>query len=108
MNWVYVVVNTGSQILFDVTVTDDQGVAVSCPRDTMESLTYMICTATGVAQAGQYANVGSVVGTPDDWEGDVTDSDPSHYFGENPVIEIVKYTNGQDAEHGPRPVHSRR
>ncbi len=103
VNWVYVVVNTGSQILFDVTVTDDQGVAVSCPRDTMESLTYMICTATGVAQAGQYANVGSVVGTPDDREGDVTDSDPSHYFGENPVIEIVKYTNGQDANTAPGP-----
>ena len=64
MNWIYVVVNTGSQILFDVTVTDDQGVA-ACPArgTTMESLTYMICTATGVAQTGQYANVGSVVGT---------------------------------------------
>lgn len=44
----------------------------------------MTCTANGVAEVGQYANVGSVVGTPSGGD-DVTDSDPSHYFGEEPV-----------------------
>jgi len=36
----------------------------------------MTCTASGVAQLGQYANLGTV-----DTDQEVTDSDPSHYVG---------------------------
>ena len=43
-----------------------------------------VCNAYGFAQAGQYANVGTVVGTPFVGE-PVTASDPSHYFGNEPA-----------------------
>ena len=57
----------------------------------------MTCTANGTAVAGQYANVGSVTGTPPSGPA-VTDVDPSHYFGVNPAIDIEKSTNGEDAD----------
>ena len=62
----------------------------------------MTCTASGVAAAGQYANIGSVTavdpfGTP------VNDTDPSHYFGAAPGIDIEKATNGVDADNPPGP-----
>jgi hypothetical protein len=109
--WTYVVTNTGNLPLIDVSVTDDQGVAVTCPQDTLASGESMTCTApTAVAAAGQYANVGTVIGTatPPPFNGDgefqppglaeVTASDPSHYFGSEPSITIEKATNGEDAD----------
>ncbi|MDH3306032.1 MAG: choice-of-anchor E domain-containing protein [Acidimicrobiia bacterium] len=95
--WTYVVTNTGNVPLSAVVVTDDQGVAVSCPQSALAPLESMTCTASGVATLGQYANVGGVTGTPP--VGDpVTDDDPSHYFGSAPSIHIEKATNGQDAD----------
>ncbi|MEJ8569338.1 DUF7467 domain-containing protein, partial [Elongatibacter sediminis] len=69
---------------------DDQLGAISCPKSTLAVGESMTCTANGTAVAGQYANVGSVTGSPP--VGDpVTDSDPSHYFGTgDPSISIVK------------------
>lgn len=43
----------------------------------------MTCTAQGVATAGQYANIGTVVGT-NIRDTTVSDSDPSHYYGVEP------------------------
>jgi hypothetical protein len=43
------------------------------------------CTASGTAAAGQYANIGTATGTPPEGP-NVTDTDPSHYFGV-PVVE---------------------
>ena len=40
----------------------------------------MTCTGSGVAVAGQYRNVGTV--TASGTTAQVTDSDPSHYYGE--------------------------
>ncbi|RNI14650.1 VPXXXP-CTERM sorting domain-containing protein, partial [Methanohalophilus sp. RSK] len=53
--------------------------------------------ATGIAEEGQYANLGNVTGTPEVGD-DVTDEDPSHYFGSAPLIDIEKSTNGDDAD----------
>jgi uncharacterized repeat protein (TIGR01451 family) len=96
VDWTYVVTNTGNVDLTNITVTDDQGVAVTCPQDALTVGASMTCTATGVATLGQYANTGTVTGTaPDDSV--VTDADPSHYIGaprgdvqQLPAIEIVK------------------
>jgi hypothetical protein len=86
VNWTYVVTNTGELTLANVVVTDDQGVAVSCPADTLAPGASFTCTGSGTATAGQYANLGSVTGQPVDGGtpvGDpVSDDDPSHYFGE--------------------------
>ncbi|MEO1576919.1 MAG: SdrD B-like domain-containing protein, partial [Pseudomonadota bacterium] len=97
VTWTYFVVNTGNVTLTDIVVIDDQGVSVSCPSTSLEPGVSMTCTGTGTAVAGQYANLGTVTGTPP--VGDpVTDSDPSHYFGTMAAIDIEKATNGEDAD----------
>ena len=115
VNWTYVVTNTGTVPLINLAVTDDKGVTVTCPKTRLEAndgaaggLDEMTCTASGTATAGQYANIGTVVGTAADGDGNVlgaagavTDDDPSHYFGASPSIGIVKKINGDDAESAP-------
>lgn len=106
VTWTYVVTNPGNVPLSDVVVTDNQGVVpVYLSGDTndddlLDVDETWIYEATGVAVAGQYANIGTVVGTPPTGP-NVTDSDPSHYFGipvSMPVINIEKSTNGVDAD----------
>ena len=82
VEWTYEVTNTGDLPLSNVVVTDDQGVTVTCPQTDLEPGESMTCTGDGIAEAGQYANVGTV--TADSEAGPVEDSDPSHYFGVEP------------------------
>ena len=94
VTWEYVVTNTGNVDLTNVVVTDDQGVAVSCPQDTLAVGEIMTCTGSGTAVVPLYANIGTVTGTPPDGPA-VTDSDPSHYTfvgqgGGAPAIQIIK------------------
>ncbi len=96
VTWEYVVTNTGNVQLTGIVVTDSQGVAVSCPTDTLAPGESMTCTASGVAVAGQYENLGTVTGNYDGMQ--VSDADPSHYFGAAPAIDIEKSTNGFDAD----------
>ncbi|MBT8048581.1 MAG: hypothetical protein HKN57_13540 [Xanthomonadales bacterium] len=97
VTWTYVVTNGSNETLSDVTVTDDQGVTVTCPSDTLAAGASMTCTASGTAVAGQYANIGTATGTPPVGT-PVTDMDPSHYFGVTAAIDIEKATNGEDAD----------
>jgi LPXTG-motif cell wall-anchored protein len=104
VEWTYVVTNTGNQPLVQVAVTDDQGVAVTCPQDTLPVGGEMICTASGVAEIGEYANVGTVTADPASEVGVeqvLSASDPSHYFGAVSAIELVKFANGEDANEPP-------
>ncbi len=64
VNWTYEVENTGNVALTNVSVTDDQGVTVTCPQDTLAAGESMTCTANGTATAGQYDNLGTATGTP--------------------------------------------
>lgn len=107
VNWTYVVTNRGNVPLSNVVVTDNRtGVnPVYISGDTNGDGILQVgevwsYRATGVAVAGQYANIGTVVGKPPTGP-NVTDSDPSHYFGFTPdetVINIEKFTNGVDAD----------
>jgi uncharacterized repeat protein (TIGR01451 family) len=97
VTWRYVVTNTGNVVLNNVAVTDDQVGAISCPLTSLAPGQAMVCTAAGIAEIGQYANMATVVGTPP-LGPDVTDEDPSHYYGANPALVIKKYTNGEDAD----------
>lgn len=81
VTWTYVVTNTGDVTLNNIVVTDDQIGAISCPLTTLPAAGTMTCMATGIAVAGQYANLATVVGTPEFGGPDVTDEDPSHYVG---------------------------
>lgn len=110
VTWTYVVTNTGITPLTDVSVTDDMldDADIDCGDGTnvvagpVEPEDTFTCVATGVAIAGQYANLGRVVGeVPDGTQ--VTDSDPSHYFSGTPAVSIEKATNGEDADEAPGP-----
>ena len=85
VSWTYVVTNTGDLQLSGISVSDDQGVAVSCPVSSLAPGQSMSCTASGTAAAGQYANLGSVTGQSPSGQ-IVTDSDPSHYLGPLPAL----------------------
>lgn len=105
--WTYVVTNTGNVPLRNVVVADNRtGVNPAyISGDTNGDGILQVgevwsYRATGIAVAGQYANIGTVVGTPPSGP-NITDSDPSHYFGFTPdetVINIEKFTNGFDAD----------
>ena len=86
VQWTYVVTNTGDVALFNVAVTDDKGVAVTCPKTALQPGEAMTCTASGKAVAGQYGNVGTATGKPAE-DPAVTASDPSHYFGYSPAYQ---------------------
>ena len=109
VDWTYVVTNTGDAKLIDIVVTDDQGVLVICPETMLVPADSMICTAAGIAAAGQYANVGETVGQPVD-DGDspigdpVMDTDPSHYFGTE-VCDPKKGKKGKKNKNKYRPPH---
>ena len=100
--WNYTVTNTGN-VELSWAVSDDQGAPIACPRLGLltpgQSVT---CHALGVAEEGQYVNVGTVIGTTPSGT-TVTASDPSHYFGVLGGIAVVKLTNGQDANEPPGP-----
>ncbi len=80
VSWSYMVYNFGNVALTNVTVTDDQGVVVTCPKFSLESGEAMVCTAMGLAVPGQYVNIGAAAGMAPAGEW-VTASDPCHYYG---------------------------
>jgi hypothetical protein len=98
ITWTYQVTNTGDVPLSDIHVTDDKGVAVTCPKTALVPDESMTCTGTGIAQPCAYSNLGTATGT--DTVGDtVTASDASSYFGTTqPGISIETAVNGQDAD----------
>lgn len=102
VQWTYTVVNITPLTLTEVSVTDDQGVAVVCPKSVLATGEQMTCNASGIATAGQYQNVGTVSGKAPAGPPAVA-HDTSYYFGANPVITIEKRIAGQDADTAPGP-----
>ena len=47
VTWKYYVTNSGNVVLGNVSVTDNQGVVVTCPQTTLAVGASMTCTATG-------------------------------------------------------------
>ena len=101
VGWTYEVENTGNVTLTGIAVSDDEGVSVSCPESELDPGESMTCTGSGTTGVGQYDNVGTATGTPPGGLDDVSDTDPSHYFGAAPSIDIEKATNGEDADDPP-------
>jgi len=100
VTWTYVVTNTGNVDLTNVVVTDDIEGAI-CTIGDLAVGASATCTATGIADVGQYANLGTVTGIDPQTEIEVTDTDPSHHIGvvtPTPAIDIEKATNGVDAD----------
>ena len=98
--WKYTVTNTGDVNLTNIMVVDDMEGTITCPLATLAVGESMTCERNGTAITGQYDNNATV--TADTPTGpQVQDSDPSHYFGAAPGIDIEKATNGQDSDVAP-------
>src|SRR5206468_12819152 len=80
ISWSYSVTNTGQVPLSNVHVSDDQGVAVTCPKSTLAAGESMTCTGSGTATACQYSNTGTASGTSSTGS-PVTAQSTSWYFG---------------------------
>ena len=100
--WTYDVSNTGNTVLTDVIVSDDQGVAVSCPQT---ALAARGDHAVHGRWSGRHRAIRAKIGfaQADGALGPVTDEDPSHYFGMLILVDIEKSTNGDDADEPPGP-----
>lgn len=79
ITWRYEVTNTGNVTLNNVQVTDDK-LGTLCSSNPLPPGETLICEVySGIAEVGQYTNVGTV--TAESPFGPVSDSDPSHYLG---------------------------
>ncbi|MEM7255522.1 MAG: putative Ig domain-containing protein, partial [Pseudomonadota bacterium] len=85
VTWAYEVTNIGNTPLANVVVEDDQNATVACPTDSLGVGESTTCTAVGIVLPGQFATIGLVTATSPAGAL-VTDSDPSHYFGEAPAL----------------------
>jgi hypothetical protein len=101
--WTFEVTNTGSEPLYDVVVSDDTGLIVSCPASTLAVGAAMTCTATSMAQGCQRSNLGTVSASSD--VGPVTASNTANYYGQYlPALSFGAITvNGLDARVAPGP-----
>ncbi|MDG6243455.1 MAG: hypothetical protein QCH31_03555, partial [Methanolobus sp.] len=105
VTWTYVVTNTGDVPLENISVIDDKLGPITNIIDQGDGDDILsigeswIFEATGIAECGQYVNNATSVGFFDVIP--VFDTDPSHYFGECPDIDIEKATNGEDADEAP-------
>ncbi len=83
VTWTYVISNTGNVPLTGVTLVDDRIGPIACPSTTLAAApdpgSVMTCSASGVAIAGQYSNMGTVTAMSP--FGSVTASDCEYYFG---------------------------
>jgi hypothetical protein len=93
--WSYVVSNVGNVELSDISVVDDNGSPDDLSDDIIVCSIHFLnvgfsrtCSLTGTAVAGQYTNMATVWGTPPQGFADVSDTDPSHYFGVHPIAFI--------------------
>ena len=103
ITWTYVFTNIGNITLTNVAVSDDKIGAV-CAGFTLAPGQSQTCTKNGIAAEGQYANLGTVIGTNQlNPAQQVSSTNPSHYFAMNPKIVLKKYTNGFDADVPPGP-----
>lgn len=102
----YIMTNTGDVALTNITVTDDAGLAVSCPKTSLEPGESMTCTASASALLGLHTNIGTATGTPAIVDGAaVTDTDPANYIGYAASIDLEKYVEGEDADTADEAVH---
>jgi hypothetical protein len=111
VTWTYQVRNLGNESIASVAVVDNQpgvnpapilsggfNVGDSNNNNLLEPSEVWLYTATGLAVAGQYQNLGTATGTGTVSGTLLTDTNPDHYFGAQPAIHIEKATNGQDAD----------
>lgn len=101
VTWSYQVTNLSGAPVSALAVSDDQGVTVQCPGDTLGIGGTMTCTAAGTVSPGQYANQASATAQLNVFE--VSATDPSHHFGQLLSLALEARVNGDDAPAPPGP-----
>jgi hypothetical protein len=110
--WLYQVTNTGNVPLDSFILSDDQQGTPACPRPTLPVGETLYCFLEATSEptiglpGGVYANEATVASDAavhtilggDPLTVPVGDTDPSHYRGMLPQIDIEKATNGEDAD----------
>lgn len=99
----YKVTNAGLVALSGIAVTDDQGMAVSCPATTLAAGHSMTCTATEKATVGQHAHMGHVTANAPCGPALTAQDVAYHVSSEQPAIHLEKLVNGNDADTAPGP-----
>ena len=99
VTWEYNVTNDGEEKLINIVVHDDtENKDVSCPKTELAAGESMVCTLTATAVAGPYENTAQVNAKGSDSGTAVKDTDPSHYYGSEPKIDIEKFTDDNDGK----------
>ena len=81
VTFTYWVQNEGDVTLTNIKVTDSKGVAVTCPKSSLNAGDSMFCSGTGTVKEGQYSAVATATGKGS-CDQSVSDDDPVHYYGE--------------------------
>jgi plastocyanin len=102
VNWTYAI-NNDSNVPVTFSIVDTPAVTISCDKNSLAAGEDITCTASGSASAGQYSNTATVTATPPGGLAPFGASDTSHYFGVITGVELIKSTNGQDANTAPGP-----
>ena len=108
VTWTYNVTNCGNVPLSNITVTDSHAgvtpayVSGDNGDSILQTSETWIYQASGFAVAGAYNNTGHVDGYYGTTQ--VQADDASSYFGTNPLIDLEKYVNGDDADSPTGPV----
>lgn len=113
ITWTYTVTNTGSNDFRKVDIYDREpgllGLLLTrtkvCTIDNLLEGESASCTLDGIAEEGQYANIGIAIAKGRTWLQIAIDQDRSHYVGTlgHPAIDLEKATEGQDADASPGP-----
>ncbi len=104
VTWKYIIANTGDVALTNLSLTDDKEGTIFLPQTGLDVGKSLTIYRNGTAGAGQYRNVARV--TAKSGASQVEDTDVSHYYGTNeamPSIQVIKSTNGEDANNPPGP-----
>ncbi len=94
----YLVTNTGNEPLWQLSVTDDQSLTVTCPSFFLAVGETLACSASDMAVAGSHANTGTAEATGQFSGQAVSADDLAHYIGVARLLDVEKAVNGQDAD----------
>lgn len=100
----YLVTNTGNDPLTSLSVTDDRGVPVTCPQDTVGLGEMVTCTGAATVVAGPYTNVGTAAAEGVTSGSAVSADEVAHYTGVEALLDIEKQVNGEDADSAAAPL----
>lgn len=92
------VTNSGTVALTAITVVDDTGLTVTCPKSTLAPGEMMTCTASTIAEACLNVNIATATGTAPDGTR-ISNNDAAYYYGVlDPALTLELLVNDDPAD----------